>query len=128
MADGNSKIRARGRCICGSVRYEVRGPLRDVAACHCTECRRVTGSIFHATAARHDDVTIHDKALKVLFVEYEPTWEWRFVKEVFYRDKLVGREGFRTFLRSADSSQSGVLPRAVGRSGKNGSRYSIVPT
>lgn len=48
------------------------------------------------------DVTVHDEALKVLFVEYEPTWEWRFVKEVFYRDKLVGREGFRTFLRSAD--------------------------
>ena len=37
-----------------------------------------------------------------MFVEYEPTWEWRFVKEVFYRDKLVGARGFRTFLRSAD--------------------------
>ena len=60
MGDGNSKVRARGRCICGSVRYEVRGPLRDVAACHCTECRRATGSIFHATVAWRDDVTIHD--------------------------------------------------------------------
>jgi hypothetical protein len=48
------------------------------------------------------EVTIHDEALKLLFVEYEPTWEWRFVKEVFHRDKLIGREGFRTYLRSAD--------------------------
>jgi hypothetical protein len=48
------------------------------------------------------EVTVHDDALKLLFVEYEPTWEWRFIKEVFHRDKLVGREGFRTFLRSAD--------------------------
>jgi hypothetical protein len=36
-------------------------------------------------------------------VEYEPTWEWRFIKEVFHRDKLVGQRGFRTYLRSADA-------------------------
>jgi hypothetical protein len=47
-------------------------------------------------------VTVRDESLKLLFVEYEPTWEWRFIKEVFHRDPLVGREGFRTFLRSAD--------------------------
>ena len=45
---------------------------------------------------------MHDDFLRLLFVEYEPTWEWRFVKEVFHRDKLVGERGFRTFLRSAD--------------------------
>lgn len=48
------------------------------------------------------DVTIRDDFLRLMFVEYEPTWEWRFVKEVFHRDKLVGMRGFRTFLRSAD--------------------------
>jgi hypothetical protein len=48
------------------------------------------------------DVRIIDDFLRLLFVEYEPTWEWRFVKEVFHRDKLVGLRGFRTFLRSAD--------------------------
>ncbi len=48
------------------------------------------------------DVTIRDDFLRLLYVEYEPTWEWRFIKEVFYRDKLVGTRGFRTFLRSAD--------------------------
>ena len=48
------------------------------------------------------EVTIQDDFLRLLYVEYEPTWEWRFIKEVFYRDKLVGERGFRTFLRSAD--------------------------
>lgn len=48
------------------------------------------------------EVSIRDDFLRLLFVEYEPTWEWRFVKEVFHRDKLVGMRGFRTFLRSAD--------------------------
>jgi hypothetical protein len=37
-----------------------------------------------------------------MYVAYEPTWEWRFVKEVFHRDKTVGVEGFRTFLASSD--------------------------
>jgi len=48
------------------------------------------------------DVTVRDDFLRLMYVEYEPTWEWRFVKEVFHRDSLVGMRGFRTFLRSAD--------------------------
>jgi hypothetical protein len=45
--------RATGRCLCGAVTYEVRGPLRDVILCHCIECRRWSGSVgaFSATLA-----------------------------------------------------------------------------
>jgi len=45
---------------------------------------------------------IREDFLRLTYVAYEPSWEWRFVKEVFHRDKLVTMEGFRTFLRSAD--------------------------
>lgn len=48
------------------------------------------------------EVDVRDDSLRLLFVEYEPTWEWRFVKEVFQRDPLIGREGFRTYLQSSD--------------------------
>lgn len=48
------------------------------------------------------EVTVIDDFLRLLYVEYEPAWEWRFVKEVFHRDKLVGLRGFRTYLRSSD--------------------------
>ena len=48
------------------------------------------------------ETVVHDNVMRLLFVEYEPTWEWKFIKEVFHRDKLVGPRGFRTFLRSAD--------------------------
>ena len=44
-----------GGCLCGAVRYEVHGPLRAVVMCHCTQCRRMTGHIMAATAARHKD-------------------------------------------------------------------------
>jgi len=49
------------------------------------------------------EVTVRDDFLRLMDVEYEPTWEWRFIKEVFHRDPLVGMRGFRTFLRSADT-------------------------
>jgi len=47
-------------------------------------------------------VNIVDDYIRLTYIESEPNWEWRFVKEVFHRDRLVGIEGFRTFLRSAD--------------------------
>lgn len=40
-----------GGCLCGAVRYEVHGPLRQVVACHCSQCRRMTGHFLAATAA-----------------------------------------------------------------------------
>ncbi len=46
-------------------------------------------------------VEILDDFLRLLYVEYEPSWEWRFIKEVFHRDRLVGMRGFRTYLHSA---------------------------
>ena len=40
-----------GGCLCGAVRYEVAGPLRDVVLCHCSECRRWQGHIAAMTSA-----------------------------------------------------------------------------
>jgi hypothetical protein len=45
----------RGGCLCGAVRYEVRGALRPVVMCHCTQCRRSSGHVMAATAARRRD-------------------------------------------------------------------------
>ncbi len=43
---------AAGGCMCGKVRYEVRGPLRDIICCHCQQCRRSSGHFVAATACR----------------------------------------------------------------------------
>jgi hypothetical protein len=32
-----------GGCHCGTVRYRLEGPLQDIAHCHCSICRRVSG-------------------------------------------------------------------------------------
>ena len=42
---------ATGSCLCGAVRYEVEGPLRDVIECHCAMCRKTHGHIGAYTAA-----------------------------------------------------------------------------
>ena len=48
----------RGSCLCGAVRYRVDGPLRNVVACHCTQCRKQSGHHYAATDALDDDLTI----------------------------------------------------------------------
>ena len=35
-----------GGCLCGAVRFEVTGPTRWCAHCHCTLCRRAHGAAF----------------------------------------------------------------------------------
>lgn len=50
--------RATGRCLCGAVTYDVRGPLRDILLCHCVECRRWSGSPGAFAATRADDLVV----------------------------------------------------------------------
>jgi len=65
MADSRKPVRASGGCLCGGVRYEVRGPLRQVSTCHCSQCRRTTGHFYAATSARRQDfVLVGDATLK----------------------------------------------------------------
>jgi hypothetical protein len=36
----------RGSCLCGSIRYEVRGLLGPATHCHCSMCRKAHGAAF----------------------------------------------------------------------------------
>jgi len=40
----------KGGCLCGGIRYTVRGKPYKSGLCHCTDCRQVTGSAFLAYA------------------------------------------------------------------------------
>jgi hypothetical protein len=54
---GSLAVRSGG-CLCGAVRFEVHGSLRPIVMCHCTQCRRVTGHLMAATAARRADLRL----------------------------------------------------------------------
>lgn len=43
-----------GACLCGAVKYEVSGPMKQVIGCHCSMCRRQTGHFLAFTAAWND--------------------------------------------------------------------------
>lgn len=47
-----------GGCLCGAVRFRVTGPLREIIACHCSMCRRATGTFVAATAAADSDLVV----------------------------------------------------------------------
>ena len=42
--------RLTGRCLCGAVRYAVADEFAYAMICHCSNCRRTTGSAFKAFA------------------------------------------------------------------------------
>ncbi|MEP7085414.1 MAG: GFA family protein [Betaproteobacteria bacterium] len=50
-APNNPTAPATGSCLCGAVRYEIFGKLRDVVDCHCAMCRKTHGHVGAYTAA-----------------------------------------------------------------------------
>jgi len=47
-----------GSCLCGAVRFRTRGKLRDVIACHCSQCRKQTGLYYAATNVPISDIEL----------------------------------------------------------------------
>lgn len=43
-----------GGCLCGAVRIEARGRPYRVGVCHCLDCRKHHGALFHASAVFPD--------------------------------------------------------------------------
>ena len=76
--DMNShKKKISGQCLCGAVRYEIRGSLSDPHACHCNQCRRQSG---------HHTVTTHVKRTNFSLTEERGlTW---------YRSSPIAERGF----------------------------------
>ncbi len=47
-----------GSCLCGGVTYELTEPLRDSVACHCGQCRKISGHYWSATQVPDDRLHI----------------------------------------------------------------------
>lgn len=44
-----------GSCLCGGVRYEIRGKLGPSVHCHCGQCRKASGASFATNASARAD-------------------------------------------------------------------------
>jgi hypothetical protein len=49
---------ATGSCLCGAVRFEVEGELREPDACHCSQCRKQSGHFWVSTDVPREALTI----------------------------------------------------------------------
>ena len=50
MTDSSSARTLAGKCLCGSVQYEVADEFVYALNCHCSNCRRATGAPFKSFA------------------------------------------------------------------------------
>ena len=46
-----------GGCICGGIRYAIRGPMRPVIYCHCDQCRKTSGNFVAASECEKKALT-----------------------------------------------------------------------
>ncbi len=54
-----------GSCLCGAVAFQIHGPMDDVVACHCTQCRKMTGNYWSSTHVADTDLKfIQQQGLK----------------------------------------------------------------
>ena len=59
-----------GSCLCGNIRYEYSGRLGPVTMCHCSQCRKSSGTAF-ATNSQVDESSFEILEGKDLIKEYE---------------------------------------------------------
>lgn len=69
-----------GRCLCGAVTFQTRGRLREVVACHCSQCRRQSGFYYAATSVSNDRLTVKGGE-EVAWYRASPSAERGFCKQ-----------------------------------------------
>lgn len=43
----------QGGCLCGAIRFEISGGIRNIVHCHCSQCRKAQGSAFATNGIVH---------------------------------------------------------------------------
>ncbi|MBK6696739.1 MAG: GFA family protein [Myxococcales bacterium] len=86
-----------GGCLCGAVRYELRGASTSVTYCHCAMCRRWHGHVgAYAAVDRTDLVIVQPLSLK--WHASSPNVRRGFCAEcgssLFFDDATDGKVGF----------------------------------
>jgi len=72
-----------GACLCGGTRYQITGEIRGFQYCHCSRCRRFTGSAHAANIFVSPDNfewTVGEEAVGTFLLDGEPPFPTAFCK------------------------------------------------
>ena len=94
----NPQVRATGSCLCGSVRFSIQGPLRDVSYCHCIMCQRAFSHYAAYTACEEKVLVLADPRRKLKWYRSSP----------HARRGFCGHCGSQLFWKHAQESQISV--------------------
>lgn len=73
MAETSEPDALTGHCLCGTVHYRITGRVGPVVYCHCSQCRRASGTAFAANAnVRQDDLAFLSGRERVTEFESSP--------------------------------------------------------
>jgi hypothetical protein len=53
-----------GSCLCGAVRYEIRGRASPITICHCSQCRKFHGAAGPYATCRREKIAIEGSTLR----------------------------------------------------------------
>ena len=88
-----------GGCLCGAVRYRIKGDPLATAVCHCTHCQKQSGAMFSTN-------------LVVPQTQYEQTGETKVYEDSGDSGKAVLRH-FCAACGSPILSKAGIMPGVV---------------
>ena len=91
-----------GSCLCGAVAFEINGPMGPVTACHCTQCRKMTGNYW---ASFH----VADADLKFTRTD---GLKW-FDSSDFAKRGFCKECGSTLFWKKNDSNETSICPGSI---------------
>jgi len=62
-----------GSCLCGNIKYQIASDISDFGYCHCTSCRKASGSAHGANAGiQRKDLSLSDSSRSLREYESSP--------------------------------------------------------
>lgn len=63
----------QGSCLCGEVTLEIQGPIESIIHCHCSKCRKNSGTAYATNGfVATKDLVIHSGQESIRFFETSP--------------------------------------------------------
>ena len=103
-----------GGCLCGGVRYQIKGPRRNIINCHCQNCRRTHGHFSAYTSVGKGDLKLVSQQTLNWYHDHSPDTRRGFCGECGASLFWDARDGNNKMAISAGTLDSGHGLKTIG--------------